>query len=121
MNSFKTSEKGINLIKSYEKLHTKAYKNKRRKEYTIGYGHSGEDIDKNLTICKEQAEVLLKYDIEKFEKYVNDPSYVPQKLNQNQFDALVSFTFNCGKENLKKLVGKKRLSEIADELTKYNK
>ena len=121
MNSFKTSEKGINLIKSYEKLHTKAYKNKRRKEYTIGYGHSGEDIDKNLTICKEQAEVLLKYDIEKFEKYVNDPSYVPQKLNQNQFDALVSFTFNCGKENLKKLVGKKRLSEIANELKEYNK
>ena len=43
------------------------------------------------------------------------------KLNQNQFDALVSFNFNCGKENLKKLIGKKGLSEVANELTEYNK
>ena len=119
MNSFETSQKGINLIISYEKCYTKAYKSKRMKEYTIGYGHTGKDVYKKLIISEEQAEFLLKCDIKKFEKYVN--KYVPYKLNQSQFDALVSFTFNCGIHNLKKLVRKKRLSEIADDLTKYNK
>ena len=70
MNSFKISENGINLIKSHEKLHTKAYKSKGGKEYTIGYGHTGEDVSKNLIICKEQAEALLKCDLKKFENYV---------------------------------------------------
>ena len=50
MNSFKISQNGIDLITSHEKLHTKAYKSKRGKEYTIGYGHTGEDVDKNLII-----------------------------------------------------------------------
>ena len=59
MNSFKTSQKGINLIISHEKCYTKAYKSKRMKEYTIGYGHTGKDVYKKLTINEEQAEVLL--------------------------------------------------------------
>ena len=43
------------------------------------------------------------------------------RFNQNQFEALVSFTFDCGLENLKKLINNKNLYKIANELEKYNK
>ena len=121
MNSFKISQKGIELIKDFEGCYTTAYWDKYGKVYTIGYGHTGNDVHKKKTITKKEAEDLLRRDLERFEKFVNNPSYVPHKLNQNQFDALVSFSFNCGQGNLKKLVKNRNLSEIANELTEYNK
>ena len=63
----------------------------------------------------------MKNDLKKFETYVNNKSYVPHQLNQNQFDALVSFTYNCGPGNLKKLVANRTLPEIANEILSYNK
>ena len=122
MNSFVTSKNGIDFIKKYEKYYRKAHKNNNDNFYTIGYGHTGEDVSGTLFITKEQAEALFKLDLKRNEDYVNDPSYVPLKLTQNQFDALVSFSFNNGKEKLKKLLFNKRnLFEIANELTEYNK
>ena len=121
MNSFVTSKNGIDFIKKYEKYYRKAHKNNNDNFYTIGYGHTGEDVSGTLFITKEQAEALFKLDLKRNEDYVNDPSYVPIKLTQNQFDALVSFSFNCGKEKLKKLVENRNLFEIANELTEYNK
>jgi len=121
MNSFTTSQKGINLITSFEGCSTKAYWDKYGKVWTIGYGHTGKDVYKGQIISKQEAENLLKSDVKRFENYVNNPSYVPLKLNQNQFDALVSFSYNCGQGNLKKLVGKRNLSQIANELLEYNK
>lgn len=62
---------------------------------TVGYGHmirQGEDFSKGLT--KEQALALLKRDIKRYEDAVI--VYVSTPLNQNQFDALVSFVFNIG-------------------------
>ena len=120
MRTNKTSQNGIELIKLYEGFHPKVY-NIKNKEYKIGYGHTGKDLYERMIICKEQAEILLKYDIEENEKIVNDPSYVLMKPNQNEFDALVSFTFNLGKNNLKELVDKKSISQIANDLIKYNK
>ena len=119
MNNFITSQKGIELIKSFEGCYLKAYWDRWGKVYTIGYGHTGKDVFKGLKITHQQAENLLKQDVKRFENYVNNQKYVPLKLNQNQFDALVSFSFNMGQKNLKELVGKNSLSKIANDLLLY--
>ena len=116
---FSTSQNGINLITSFEGCHTKAYWDKWGKVWTIGYGHTGKDVYKGLIISQQQAENLLKQDIKRFENYVNNHNYVPQKINQNQFDALVSFSFNMGQGNLKKLCANKTLAQIAKEMLLY--
>ena len=119
--SFKTSQNGVNLIKSFEGCYTRAYWDKWGKVWTIGYGHTGKDVYSGLVISEQQAENLLKQDLKRFEGYVNNRKYVPQKLNQNQFDALVSFSFNLGQGNLKRLCTNRTLSQIANEMTAYNK
>ena len=115
----KTSQNGINLIKSFEGCRTVAYWDPYGKIYTIGYGHTGKDVYKGLKISEEQAENLLRKDLNRFEIAVN--SIVRHKLNQNQFDALVSFSFNLGEGNLKGLCANKSLSQIAKDILLYNK
>lgn len=115
----KTSKAGIDLIKSYEGLRLKAYKAvSAEKFYTIGYGHYGADVSRETIITKEHAEQLLKKDLEKFEKAV---TALNRAWTQNQFDALVSFAFNCGAANLKRLVANRDDLQIADAFLLYNK
>ena len=76
------------------------------------------DVKEGQRISQVLAEVYLKADLNKFEIAVNSLGLT---LTQNQFDALVSFAFNCGTANLKKLVAKRTLNEIADAIPKYNK
>lgn len=115
----KTSQTGINLIKQFEGLRLQAYKPvASEKYYTIGYGHYGADVTKNMTITKTQAEEYLIKDLEKFEKYV---TALNRNFSQNQFDALVSFTYNLGQKNLKKLVANRDNLQIADAMLLYNK
>lgn len=119
----KTSMHGINLIKQFEGVRLQAYKPLQSEKYwTIGFGHYGADVSANMVITQEQAEALLVKDLEKFETAVN--KYVERyHFTQGQFDALVSFAFNCGVGNLNKLVdnGNRNLSKIAACLTQYNK
>ena len=117
----RTSQNGINLITSFEGCYTKAYWDKYGKKWTIGYGHTGADVYEGKVISKAEADELLKQDLIRFEKYVNNKQYVPLQLNQNQFDALVSFTYNTGQGNLKKLVAGRNLQQIADELLEYKR
>ena len=115
----KTSDTGINLIKSFEGLRLKAYKPvSTEKCYTIGYGHYGADVKPDMVISSEYAEALLRLDLDKFERAVN--SY-ERNWNQNQFDALVSFAFNCGVANLKRLVTNRTNAQIAQKIVLYNK
>lgn len=115
----KTSKNGIELIKKFEGCRLTAYKPViTEKYYTIGYGHYGADVQKDMRITHAQAEAYLKSDLQKFEKAVNDLGFT---LTQNQFDSLVSFTYNCGAGNLKKLVKDRNLREIADALLLYDK
>lgn len=99
----KTSDKGIELIKGFEGFRSEAYILPGENEYTIGYGHKSADIKEGMTITLAQAEEYLRQDLINAENYVK--KYCSHlNLNQNQFDALVSFTFNCGPKNLNKLL-----------------
>lgn len=119
------SEKGLTLIKAFEGCRLAAYKCvPTEKYYTIGYGHYGPDVKADDIITELHAEYLLKKDIEKFVDSVNKVmTRYGYNLNQNQFDALVSFTYNCGESNLVRLTnsGKRNLKEISDAILFYNK
>lgn len=114
----KTSERGVCLIARYEGCKTEAYHIPGEQYYTIGYGHYGPDVKPGQVITKAQAEAMLKADLARYEGYVNGAglTFVP---NQNQFDALVSFTYNCGPGNLKKLTKDRSPRAIADKLPAY--
>jgi len=89
----KTSEKGINLIKKHESLRLNSYLCPA-KVWTIGYGHTRTAVN-NMKITEKQAVDLLVSDLSVAETGIN----VLTKninLNQNQYDALVSFVFNVG-------------------------
>ena len=88
----KTSNTGIRLIKQFEGFRKDAYLCPA-KVWTIGYGHTGNVLPSH-TISELQAEKLLQKDLERFERAVNE--LVKVNLNQNQFDALVSFVYNVG-------------------------
>lgn len=117
----KISEDGKRLIRAFEGLRTEAYRCSANK-LTIGYGHLVKDkaetlnlpsgtllmkadgenakikrpdgsLSKNLT--KAECEELLDLDLERYERHVLN-SINPDKTTQNQFDAMVSFTFNLG-------------------------
>jgi len=92
----KISIAGIEIVKKFEGLCLQAYLCPAG-VWTIGYG-STQISDRSVTpkdvISKEIAEILLKNDLMRFEKIVNERINV--RLNQNQFDALVSHTYNTG-------------------------
>ena len=90
----KTSPKGIALIKEFEGLRLKAYKCPGG-VWTIGYGHTA-GVKSGMVITEAQAEEYLKADLIVFERYLNGLGLA---LNQNQFDALVSFIYNVGTGN----------------------
>lgn len=89
----KTSSRGIELIKRHEGLRLRAYLCPAG-VWTIGYGHTG-GVKSGDVITGARADVLLRDDLTWAEREVN-----AQGLNlvQNQFDALVSFVFNVGRE-----------------------
>jgi lysozyme len=93
----KTSQKGIDLIKHFEGLKLKAYLCPANVP-TIGYGTTilpnGAKVPIDSICTKEEAEMFLKHDLIAFENQVL--KLLKVEVNQNQFDALVSFTYNLG-------------------------
>lgn len=114
-----TSNRGIEFIKSFESCRLTAYKALPQElYYTIGYGHCGPDVTEGMTITAADAEEYLRRDLGTFEIYVNR---ITLPLNQDQFDALMSFTYNCGARNLRKLTTGRTIMQIADAILLYNK
>lgn len=110
---------GIDLIKQHEGCRLTAYKCPAG-VWTIGYGHTGSDVKEGLTITPVKAEQLLKSDLAKFEKHVQnfDSKY---HWNQNEFDALVSFAFNVGSINQLTANKTRTKAQIAQAMLLYNK
>lgn len=84
---------------------------------TCGYGHlikAGEDFSAGIT--EAQAQDLLQADVETAEKAVN--AHIPAWCNQNQFDALVDFTFNLGAVPLQLLLSH-GWAEVPDQMPRW--
>ncbi|WKL57080.1 glycoside hydrolase family protein [Asticcacaulis sp. ZE23SCel15] len=103
----KISRAGVELIKSFEGLRQVAAKLPDGR-WTIGYGHTF-SAREGARVGAEDAEALLRFDLLPIMDGLNAMIHYP--LNQNQFDALVSFCFNIGIENFAKSVVLKRINE----------
>lgn len=131
----KTSEKGKDFIKSWEKFEAMPY-NDSEDYCTIGYGHliakkKCEEIsiptEFKEGITKDKALILFNKKLIEFEKSIISDIKVP--LYQNEFDALVSLVFNTGTDflnsggtndgetKIKKYINQKKYSEGADEMS----
>lgn len=95
---FKTSDRLITLLKKHEGCRLKAYLCPA-KVWTIGFGTTSGVVE-DMEITQEQAETLLRMDLEKFENGVSRMLKV--NVTQNQFDALVSLAYNIGLSALSK-------------------
>lgn len=87
------SPKGIALIKEFEGCRLRAYQDGGG-VWTIGWGHTGPEVVKDLVWTQTQADIALADDIYKVEQGIRKLVTVP--LTQGEYDALCSFAFNVG-------------------------
>lgn len=122
-----TSKVGIDLITSFEDTKLKAYDDGVG-VWTIAIGTTiypnGVKVKKGDVCTLEQAKYYFANDIKRFEKTVNDS--VKVDLTQNQFDALVSLTYNIGSTAFKnstllKKLNTKDFTGAADQFLVWNK
>lgn len=117
------SDRGVEMVARYEGCRLKAYLCPAGK-WTIGYGHTQGVKPGDRLTSQEAARELLKKDLEKYESYVNEfvgKGIISFPLNQNMFDALTSFCYNCGKGNLQKLVSGRDAATVGSKMLLYNK
>ncbi len=131
------SQNGTKLLAEWEGLRTEVYDDAAGLP-TIGVGHlltknerdtgritiKGQAVDYQQGLSEQQVLDLLAQDLERFEAAVNDGVQVA--LNQNQFDALVSFAFNVGRQAFKSSTLLKKLNqglydEVPEQLRRWNK
>src|ERR1700728_4930363 len=96
MNEYDYSNTGLALTQEFEGLRLTAYQDSVG-VWTIGYGHTGTDVHRGLSVTQERATELLTQDVSSAVAHVN--RLVTIELTQNQFDALVDFVFNAGPGN----------------------
>ena len=121
------SEIGLKLIAQFEGCYLQAYLCPAN-VWTIGIGTTiypnGVKVKKGDKCTLEQAHEYLAHDMIEFEKTVNDSVKVP--LSQNQFDALVSLTYNIGSAAFKnstllKKLNAKDFTGAADQFLVWNR
>lgn len=118
----RTNPDGIDLIKEFEGLHLTPYLCPG-KIWTIGYGHT-RTVRAGMQITQAQAEQLLDEDLRLFERAVTRLVTVP--LSDNQFSALVCFSFNVGIGNfesstLLKLLNRGWYEQVPAQLMRWNR
>jgi lysozyme len=122
------SQAGIDaLLKKYEGCKLKAYRCPAN-VCTIGYGHTSAagapEVKDGMSITQEQADIILKADLVRYENAVSE--MVQQPLTQHQFDVLVDFAYNAGIGALKsstllKKVNAGDFDAVPAELMKWTK
>lgn len=121
MNNNKLTPEGLNLIKSFEGLRLAAYQDGGG-IWTIGYGHI-KDVQPTDTCTPTQALTWLQEDIaQQGELPIQELVHVP--LDDNEYSALVSLCFNCGRAPLLGHLGKylnaEEFSRAANEFLVWN-
>ena len=121
-NNMEISQEGVSLIKKFEGCELKAYRCAAN-VLTIGYG-STKGVKEGDSITQEDADKLLMHEIKEYEGYIND--LVEVDLEQNQFDALVSWVFNLGPAKLKsstllKVLNAKDYEGVPAQIKRWNK
>ena len=133
----KVSDKCIQMIRHHEGVRFRPYRCPA-KLWTIGVGHvlypnqgrlpldQRQDFQlqesDNRTFSAEEVDGILRSDLARFERGV--AIQCPVSLTQGQFDALVSFSFNCGLGTLQRSTLRQKLlrgetEDAAQELLKY--
>lgn len=112
------SEVGITLIKRFEGYHLVSYKCPAG-VWTIGYGHT-KNVTPAMTITPAQADAFLREDLHKHEQNVIKYNSI-YHWNQNEFDAMVSFSFNLGSIDKLTARGTRTKHQIAEKILLYNK
>ena len=116
------SQEGISLIKKFEGCELEAYKCAAG-VWTIGYGHT-KDVKEGNSITKEQAESMLVHELQ---EYCSDVDIaVKVDLKQNEFDSLVSWTYNLGPTNLNsstmlRVLNEGKHDEVPAQMKRWNK
>ncbi len=120
MGTFKLNDAGLALLKQHEGLRLQAYLCPGG-ILTIGYGHTG-DVRPLQRITREEAERLLARDVMRFETVVEQTVRVP--LTDNQFAALVCFSFNVGTQaflnsTLLNLLNRKWYAQVPAQMMRW--
>jgi len=118
----KISQEGLSLIKKFEGCELEAYKCAAG-VWTYGWG-STKGVKEGDTITQEEADKLLIVEMSEYEGYVND--LVKVDLKQNEFDALVSWVYNLGPNNLSSSTLLQRLNnkdwdDVPNQIKRWNK
>ena len=121
----KTSQAGIDAIAQREGEELTAYPDPATggEPWTIGVGHTG-GVQEGDTITQDESRTFLAADLATAEAAINRGVKVP--VSQNEFDALVSFTFNVGVANfmtstLLRLLNIGDHKDAANEFPKWNR
>lgn len=98
MNKQSVSEDGIKILHHFEGCRLEAYPDPGTggDPWTIGWGHTGPEVHKGLKWTQQKADAVFIVDLGAFEHDVLSLLKVP--VTQCEFDALVSFAYNCGSD-----------------------
>ena len=117
----KISPAGISLIRYFEGTKLKAYLCPAR-IWTIGVGHTGNDVYPGMVITPTQEIIILRNDLNRFEIYVGKS--VERNMKWHEFDAIVCWSFNVGfriDEELKDALDKGNIKIVLMKIIQYNK
>jgi lysozyme len=127
-NNMQISEEGLSLIKKFEGCPVDQDGNCYAYQdvvgvWTIGFGRT-KDVKEGDKMTKEEAIYLLQEEMMEYEGYINDLVEVP--LEQNQFDALVSWVYNLGSGNLQsstmlRVLNEGKYEEVPAQIRRWNK
>jgi len=119
-SKMKTSDSCVEMIKEFEGKKQVAYQDPAG-VWTIGYGHT-KGVEKGQLCIEKTCDRFLMEDLEEVEEYIDRLVKVP--LTQNQYDALVSWTFNLGSGSLKESTMLRKLNygdyeSVPEEMKKW--
>ncbi len=117
------SQACLNLIKQFEGCKLQAYQDQKG-IWTVGYGCTGYNIQRGTVWTQAQADQQLAQRVAAFASQVT--AAVGLKVNQNQFDALVSLCYNIGPQALRgstliRLINQRDYADAANEFLKWDR